>query len=197
MRPNMRLNRMLITLVPLALAVPVFGPAGCVDPGRRTAPGRTASTQPSREEVLKGTETIVLRVVAYYQPPFRWITSADKTRIHGLVIGALYLEGPNRKGVFGNGIIHAKLSLRERDTPKAGDSYRLIKSWDFTPEDMYFWRTKKPTVQGNGYLLVLDWSDLDVDLGGREIRITIGYERSDGIHVPPSTKDLLVPGKGS
>lgn len=171
--------------------------AGCGPNGGASGGQRVPTTQSIREEALKNAETIVLRVVAYYQPPYRWSWTEDKSRVIGLGIGSLYLEGPKGKGVFGDGTLHAKLYVRDRQALRPQDQYRLLKEWSFEPEDLFLWRTRKPTIQGNGYMLPLNWADLNVDLDNQEIRVIIGYTRSDGLSVPPSTKDLLVPsGRG-
>ena len=45
-------------------------------------------------------------------------------------------------------------------------------------------------------MLPLEWGDLDVS--GHQIRVVIGYQRTDGLPNPRSSyKDLMVPAKGA
>lgn len=167
--------------------------AGCQTTGQSDAgPARN----PATEEATKGTERAILDVVAYYSTPIRWRWNQDRTRVHGLIVSALYLMGPGGKGVFGDGDIHPKLLVRDPAIPDPEKQWTLIKEWRFTAQDMYPMRSRAPTIQGYGYLLPLDWGDLD--LSNRQIRVIIGYHRTDGMPDPRSSvKDLLVPAKGS
>jgi len=68
---------------------------------------------------------------------------------------------------------------------------RLIKEWEFDVEAAKPFRSKKPSIQGYGYRLPLDWGELD--LAGREIRVIVSFERPDGRVIESSKKDLIVP----
>jgi hypothetical protein len=172
--------------------------AGCQTGMNGGAPfGGRARGVPATQEALKNTESVILDVVAYYGYPIRWRWNEDKTSVHGLIVGALYLMGPNGRGVFGDGIIHPKLYVHDRAARGTDREWTLVKEWKLNPLEMLPFRSKKPTVQGYGYLLPLDWADLNTDLSNREIRVVVSYERTDGLPPPRSSvKDLLVPAKG-
>lgn len=150
----------------------------------------------AHQEAIRGTETVILDVVAYYTTPIKWRWNQDRTRVHGVIVGALYLMGPSGKGVFGDGLIQPKLYVRNPTIRDAEKEWVLTKEWEFTPEQMMDMRSLRPTVQGYGYMLPLDWGDLD--LSNRQIRIVISYKRSDGMPSPRSSvKNLVVPAKGT
>lgn len=189
-----RIGRFLPALLALAVAAgcnPGGGP-GAFAPGGRAATTTQQAQGDLEKLALANTETRILDVVAYYPTPIRWIWTEDKSRVRGVVVSALYLVGPNGKGVFGDGIVCPKIYLRDRLAGEGGAQPKLIKEWELKPVDLYLLRSKKPSVQGHGYMLPLDWGD--IDLGGREIQVVISYQRSDGVPAPRfSSKDLRVP----
>lgn len=169
-------------------------------PGCRTTGSTTRPAGPQRSaasiEARKNTEQAILDVVAYYTTPIRWRYTPDRTRVHGVIVGALYLMGPHGKGVFGDGDIHPQLFVRDPNIRDPQKQWQLVKEWRFTCEEMMPMRTASPSIQGNGYMLPLDWGDLD--LSNRQILIVVGYHRTDGMPDPrTSTKELVVPGVGT
>ncbi|HPU33624.1 MAG TPA: hypothetical protein PK184_13085 [Phycisphaerae bacterium] len=147
-------------------------------------------------QALANTETRILDVVAYYPTPIRWIWTEDKSRVRGIVVPAVYLVGPKGKGVFGDGILRPKILVHDRLEPDPKNEWKLVKEWELKPVDLLLLRSKEPTIQGYGYMLPLQWGD--IDLGGTEIQVVITYERSDGMPAPRfSSKYLRVPKKGA
>lgn len=154
--------------------------------------GRGPTTQPSYEqEARRNVEPNILEVIAYYDPYNPWIWTDDKSRVRGVVVGALYLGGPNRRGVFGDGTIRPRLYLRDKSAAKAEEEWKLVKEWAFSVEEAFPLRTRRPSVQGYGYVLPLAWGNLD--LTGREIRLVINFERADGRVARSSKRDMRVP----
>jgi len=138
-------------------------------------------------------ESNVTGVAVFYDGynPFLW--SEDKSKACGILIKALYLIGPEGRGVFGDGVINPKLYVAEK-SPDGGKNWKFVKEWRFDINQAMRYRSKKQTVGGWGYLLPLPWGD--EDYGGREIRMIVTYQRSDGISFSSSKKDFRVPVAG-
>lgn len=158
-----------------------MGLAGAAPDQAASRPARVVD--PNLEETIVG-------VIAYYNSFNPWLWNDSKTKPIGIDVQALYLAGPKSKGVFGNGVIRPRLYVHE--TANGQDDYRLAKEWSFDVQQAVPWRSNKTTVQGMGYRIPLVWEDLD--LIGREIRMIIAFERSDGKLVLSSKKDFRVPG---
>lgn len=167
--------------------------AGCQDPagsdgrtpGQNLLQPRTGKAGPPD---VVGT---VVGVIAYYDSFNPWLWNESKTRPIGVDVKALYLEGPSVKGVFGDGVIRPRMYVNE---PAAGgeSEWKLAKEWSFDVDQAREWRSRKETAQGWGYRIPLPWEDLD--LSGREIRMIILFQRSDGKTVSSAKKDFRVPG---
>jgi hypothetical protein len=178
-----------------------IGLAGCgQNPGAMSrpadgGPSRKAGTDPSLDEVLRMLEPNVLGVSCFYDPFNPWIWNSEHTRVRGLKINALYLRGPNVTGVFGDGTIQPKMYVGYRDE-QGIPQFKLIKEWSFDVQQAMPFRSRRRTRAGWGYSLYLNWGDLN--LAGRDIRLTVEFVRNDGIKVPGSRKDFRVPeaGKG-
>jgi len=162
--------------------------AGCETPGPTSQPKRA----PTPMQVAQmQTEPDIAAVVAIYNSTDPWIWTEDRSRVRGIVVGGLYLIGPDDKAVFGDGVIHPKLYLIEKDA-EGRQKAVSAKEWSFDVDEALLLRSKKETTFGWGYLLPLDWGDLD--LSGREIRMLIVFERSDGLVVKTkSPKHFRVP----
>jgi hypothetical protein len=139
-------------------------------------------------------EPNVLGVSCFYDPFNPWLWNNEHTQVHGIKINALYLRGPNYTGVFGEGVIRPKLFVQYRDD-EGKIQYKLIKEWSYDVDQAMPWRAKKRTKAGWGYCLLLNWGDLN--LAGRSVRLTVTFERSDGVSVSGSKKDFKVPKPGS
>jgi hypothetical protein len=134
-------------------------------------------------------------VAAYYPPYNPWVWNDTRTHVRGIVISALYLEGPNVLGVFGDGIIRPRLYVLGEDGDK-NSKPQLVKEWSFEPEEAMPFRSKKRTMLGRGYRLHLIWGD-ELDLSGKDIRMVVVFERRDGVLLYSGKKDFQVPRDGS
>lgn len=177
-----------IRAVLLALAAAgVLLAAGCVQPeqglgGPDGAIVDTVARMP--------TEPSVVSVVAFYKSTAPWLWNADRTRVSGIYVSALYLLGSKGLGVFGDGIIRPRMFVVE--TGKDGKRQaRVVKEWAFNVEEAVPFRAKEKKTLGWGYGLPLPFGDLDVS--GREIQMVICFERSDGRLVTSSKQTFLVP----
>lgn len=137
-------------------------------------------------------EKNVSAVAAFYNPYNPWLWNDDRSKIIGLLINAMYLIGPNSLGAFGDGTIHPRLYVLEGPTGANAKTPRLVKEWTFNPQEAMPWRSKKKTAMGWGYGPRLIWGD-GVDLAGKEIRITISFERTDGKVFHSRDKEFIVP----
>jgi hypothetical protein len=167
--------------------------SGCEGVVGRDEQSRDRGEPPTVEEVERMLEPNVLGVSCIYEPFNPWIRNEDRSEVRGIVIGGLYLEGPKVKGVFGDGIIRPKLFVAYRDE-NGKKQWKLAKKWSFDVEEAMPFRAKKEKLYGWGYSLFLNWGDLN--LAGREIRMTVDFERRDGRIVRSGKKDFRVPRKG-
>jgi hypothetical protein len=175
-----RFSRMLgmRTVVLALLAVAVL--AGCEAP--RKNDGLAATRVP--------TEPNVMRTVALYDQYACWMRNEDKTRITGIYVGAVYLLGPEGKGVFGDGVIRPKLYIMEKN--EEGQKVpRLAKEWSFNVEEAMMFRAKEKRAWGWGYGLPLGLGGVDIEK--KEIQLVISFERSDGARCSSAPKYFLVP----
>jgi hypothetical protein len=66
--------------------------------------------------------------------------------------------------------------------------------WMFDVDEALPFRCKRRMVAGWGYAIFLPWGDMN--LAGREIRLTVSFERKDGVVISGSKKDFRVPKPG-
>ena len=161
--------------------------AGCVQPGQGAAGPDGAVIHPVAR---MPTEPNVVSAVAFYKPMSPWLWNADRTRVSGIYVSALYLLGPKGLGVFGDGTIRPRMLVVEMG--KDGKTRpRQVKEWVFSVEEAIPFRAKEEKPLGWGYGLLLPFGDVDVS--GREIQMVICFERSDGRLVTSSKQTFLVP----
>ncbi len=175
--------------VPTLAVALAAGAAGCNQPQKETGP---AARSLPPDQIAQMLEPNVLGVSCFYDPFNPWLWNEDRSKVRGIVIGALYLQGPDSKGVFGDGIIRPKMYVAQRDE-KGERKWTLLKEWDFDVQKAMPFRSKRLVRPGYGYSLFLSWGD-EFDLSGREIRLIVSFERSDGLTVGSSKKDFRVPG---
>lgn len=174
------------------LATGLIVVAGCGGP--KPEPPAGTKTELSPADVARmPTQPNVVNVLAIYNPYTCWIWNPDKSRVRGVRVGSLYLIGPDYTGVFGDGVIRPRVYVMERDDD-GRKVPKLVKEWSLDVAQAVEFRAKKKTKLGWGYGLFLDWGDLD--LGGREIRVVIAFERGDGQVVTSKKTDLMVPRSG-
>lgn len=176
--------------------------SGCAQntgsPQTRPAPQASAASwqgggEPTPEQVSQMLEPNVLGVSCFYDPFNPWIWNIQHTHVRGIKINALYLRGPNYTGVFGDGVFRPKLYVETRDE-QGKQEYKLLKEWTFDVQQAMPFRSKKRMKAGWGYALFLDWGEMD--LSGQSVRLTISFERKDGIVISGSKKDFRVPKQG-
>lgn len=185
------MNRMLpLRLGLLALLGLVV--AGCTGPG-----GGWGASQPASRPAadLGPLENNIIGLSCFYPTVSPWIRTQDGSQIRGIVISGLYLQGPKGMGVFGNGTIKPRLLVVNYE-PSGKKVYTPVKEWSYNVEQALLWRSKKPNAYGYGYRLHLTWDDTKLDLGGREVRMIVTFERADGRVVGPSRKDFRIPRSG-
>lgn len=135
----------------------------------------------------------VLEVKAFWDAYSPFVKSADSSKVQGLMIKVLYLLGPQQKGVFGDGIIRPRLYLMQRDAYGKAMEPRLIREWEFDVERATAHRVVKYAQLGWAYAFIpLEWGK-EMDLTGREVRVIISFERSDGRVVSSRPKDIKIP----
>lgn len=171
--------------------------SGCAQDGAspQTRPAQQQSnwqgnSEPTPDEVARMLEPNVLGVTCFYDPFNPWIWNTEHTHVRGIKINALYLRGPNYTGVFGDGTFRPKLYVEVRDE-RGNKTPKLIKEWTFDVNQAMPFRAKKRMKAGWGYALFLDWGQMD--LSGQSLRLTIEFERSDGIVISGSNKSFRVP----
>ncbi len=188
------LRRTLLILPRLPAVLAALSLSACNEPQAKTSPPRD-NQRVNPQQVAAMREPNVLGVAAFYDPfdPWLWTESHEKPR--GIIIKALYLQGPNAKGVFGDGVIRPRLYVRELND-RGEVNWILVKEWTFTVEDAVPFRSKKQSEMGWGYRLHLPWEDL-ARLAGREVRMVVEFDRIDGRRVTSGKKDFRVPAPGT
>jgi len=165
--------------------------SGCEapNPAEQRKPYLTAE-----EAVNMPLEENILSVAAFYAPINPWLLTDDRSRVRGIVISSLYLGGPDHLGVFGDGIIRPRVYVLDTDK-KNPKPPQLVKEWSFEPEEALGFRSKRRTMMGYGYRFHLFWDD-ELDLAGKNIRVTVVFERRDGMLIHSGQKEFRVPGGG-
>jgi hypothetical protein len=162
---------------------------GCTAPPSAAQPGDHLTP----EQVVKmPLEKNITGVATFYAPYNPWIWNEDRSKIIGIAINALYLTGPDSLGAFGDGIIRPRIYTLEVGPDSAVKTPRLVKEWAFDPQQALPWRAKKRTALGLGYSFRLIWGDT-LDLAGKEIRMIVSFERSDGKIFHSGQKDFRMP----
>lgn len=168
---------------------------GCTDPRAKSpAKDSLAPVKATASETERMTaDPTVTRVVAYYDPFNPWMWDESRSQVKGIVVNRLYLAGgTDGLGVFGDGTIRPRVFILDNDrtNPKPP---RLLKEWSFNVEQALPFRRTTRSVQGQSYSLPLAF-DPGTDLAGKEVRIIVTFERSDGMVVQSGKKDFRVPG---
>lgn len=176
-------------MLSLATVVAIGAVCGCEGPQKTAGPG--PSPAPAAAGKPPAANPNVVGVQAFYDPYNPWLWNENRTKPIGIVVQALYLAGPQSKGVFGDGVIRPRLFVKYINV-EGNIDWKPVKEWRFSSEESVLFRSKRETMLGWGYRLHLPFEN--ADLGGREIRMIVEYERSDGRVVSSSSKDFKVPG---
>ncbi|HSW44087.1 MAG TPA: hypothetical protein VLM89_00780 [Phycisphaerae bacterium] len=166
-----------------------FLPTGCDAPPGSVQPGQQISPDQVAQMPL---EKNVTGVAAFYAPYSPWIWNKDRSRIIGIAVNALYLMGPDSLGAFGDGVIRPRMYLLEAGDDARQKSPKLVKEWPFGTQQAMPWRAKKRTAMGWGYGFRLLWGE-ELDVSGKEIRMIVSFERTDGKVFHSGQKDFRVP----
>jgi len=166
--------------------------SGCEEPS--VAPSRKGNLT-AEQAMNMPLEENILSVAAFYPPVSPWIFTDDRSRVRGIVIASLYLGGPDHMGIFGDGIIRPRLYVLDADK-KNPKPPQLVKEWSFDPQQALGFRSKKRTMVGYGYRFHLLWED-ELNLAGKDIRMTVVFERRDGTLIHSGRKEFRVPGGSS
>jgi hypothetical protein len=140
--------------------------AGCETPG-----GPQVGPQ-ARDDIV---------AIQQYPPTDPWLRD-EEGRVNGMRTRVYFLPAAGEqqvpKGIFVPGTIHAALYVL---FPRPDGSYerQLAHEWDFNERGAEGFRIRRPSVMGQSYGLILRWP-MELDLAGREIQITLSYQRSDG-----------------
>ncbi|MHC4797632.1 MAG: hypothetical protein ACYTF1_13395, partial [Planctomycetota bacterium] len=94
---------------------------------------QTPMKEPTPIQVAQMLEPNVTGVFAHYDAinPFIW--TEDEAYPRGVVIKALYLQGPDGKGVFGDGIIRPRVYVSV-EKPDGEKDWQLLKEWNYEVE---------------------------------------------------------------
>jgi len=164
---------------------------GCEAPN---AAEQRASHLTTEEVMDMPLEEDIRRVAALYPSVNPWIYTDDRSRVRGVILSGLYLAGPEQLGVFGDGIIRPRVYVLDTDK-KNPKPPQLVKEWSFDPEQALPFRSKRRKMVGYGYRFHLFWGD-EIDLAGKDIRVTVVFERRDGTLIHSGQKEFRVPGGG-
>lgn len=169
------------------LTAAVLMSSGCQEPADRL--GLTADEMAAQEVARMPTEPNIVNVVAIYNTGSPWLWDSDNNKIRGIYVAGLFLFGPKKHAVFGDGVIRPRLYVLERG--QDGDKHpKLVKEWSFNVEEALPFRGKKKRTLGWGYGLPLPFGDIEVT--GREVQMVICFERPDGRIVRSSKQAFLV-----
>lgn len=164
--------------------------AGACNPESAESTSR-APRNPTPEQIARMSDPNVVGVYPLFDSFDPWIWNDSHERPRGVHVKALYLIGRNSKGVFGEGVIRPKLFVRQV-TDSGEVSWRLEKEWSLNMQEAIPFRSKRQTAMGWGYSLYLPWDELP-RLAGRQVRLIVEFERTDGRRVISNKKDFRVP----
>lgn len=160
--------RAAVTSVTAALLAFASFIAGCGDPNKSVI-----STSPMEADVFQ--------IVKFF-PAQMWQRRAlNDVNPNGFVVTVYLISGKTQKGAFGDGTINVELRVARHDD-KGRKTYEPVHAWSLDPDQALPYRVKREAILGWSYMLHLFWPD-DADVLGKEVSITLSYERSDGATV--------------
>ena len=109
----------------------------------------------------------------------------------GIKVTYYAVSNATQIGAFGDGAIRFKMYVIEPGREGEPATGRLVKTWEFNPQQAMGWRVRRQTTLGWPYMFHLNWGDADPY--GKEIRIVPEFVRTDGRVIKGSPKDLKVP----
>ncbi len=123
--------------------------------------------------------------------PFLSFDDQSDPNPEGLKVTYYAVSNATQLGAFGDGLIRFRMYVIEPGQEGKPATGRLVKTWEFDPQQAMRWRVRRKTTLGWPYLFHLNWGDADPY--GKEIRIVPEYVRTDGRVIKGSPKDLKVP----
>jgi hypothetical protein len=123
-------------------------------------------------------ESDVFQIIKFFPAQMWQRRRLEDVNPNGFVVTVYLISGKTQKGAFGDGTIRIDLHAAEYDD-KGLKRYVPVHAWELDPDQALPYRVKREAVPGWGYMLHLFWPD-DVDVLGKEVSITLSYERSDG-----------------
>ena len=173
----------------VSAALVIFTGASCQAPPPATP--KPGTILPHEEIDKMPLEKDISGVAAVYDPYSPWLWNDEHSKVRGVFVTSLYLFGPQSVGVFGDGVIKARVYLLE-GTEGRWTPTKMLREWSFDPNEALQWRSRKRTPMGWRYALALPWGD-DIDVRGKQIRVTLSFERVDGRTIHAREKDFRVP----
>jgi len=158
--------------------------------------GGCNATRTNRSSVAK-TRTVplasdIIGVRRYFQNnPFLSFDDQSDPNPEGFKVTFYAVSDATQVGAFGDGLIRFKMYVIEPGLEGEPATGRLVKTWEFDPQQAMRWRVRRRTTLGWPYFFHLNWGDADPY--GKEIRIVPEFVRADGRVIKGSPKALKVP----
>lgn len=158
--------------------------------------GGCTATRTNRSSVAKA-RTVplasdIVSVRRYFaNNPFLSFDDESDPNPEGFKVTYYAVSGATQEGAFGDGVIRFKMYVIESGKEGEPSTGRLVKTWEFDPQQAMGWRIRRKGALGWPYLFHLNWGDADPY--GKEIRIVPEFVRTDGRVIKGSPKDLKVP----
>ncbi len=127
----------------------------------------------------------------FHNNPFLSFDDEGDPDPEGIKVTYYAVSNATQIGAFGDGAIRFKMYVIEPGREGEPATGRLVKTWEFNPQQAMGWRIRRQTTLGWPYMFHLNWGDADPY--GKEIRIVPEYVRTDGRVIKGSPKDLKVP----
>ena len=157
--------------------------------GCTTTSLRRSAEAPARRARLASDIVAVRRY--FRDNPFLSFDDQGDPNPEGFKVTYYAVSGTTQEGAFGDGLIRFKMYVIEPGREGEPATGRLVKTWEFDPQQAMRWRVRCQTTLGWPYFFHLNWGDADPY--GKEIRIVPEYVRTDGRVIKGSPKDLKVP----
>lgn len=120
----------------------------------------------------------IFQIVKFFPAQMWQRRRLDDVNPNGFVVTVYLISGKTQKGAFADGTIRVEMNVADYDDQRK-KRYLPAHTWALDPDQAMPYRVKREGVLGWGYMLHLFWPD-DVDVLGKEVSITLSYERSDG-----------------
>ncbi len=127
----------------------------------------------------------------FHNNPFLSFDDQGDPNPEGFKVTYYAVSAATREGAFGDGLIRFKMYVIEPGQEGEPATGRLVKTWEFDPQQAMGWRVRRKGPLGWPYLFHLNWGDADPY--GKEVRIVPEFVRIDGRVIKGSPKDLRVP----